>query len=122
MIKRTLTTKEKISIYSEALRMMLMDIDNPLADLGGFCWYITNAVSAVIIDDLYPTFTIHLPLKDNSAMYYPELFKYEPKKLVRGFRGKNDEPKFWFNASRKQGMLKRVKILQDEIALLQAQL
>ena len=106
------TTKQKIKIYSTALAQLKETLANPHASIGGFCYYITNAV------DDFPIFSIN---NEVSRICYPEIFKYEPKRLVygkRNFLSRN----FWFNIYRKQGSLKRIKILETEIELLKAKL
>jgi hypothetical protein len=121
-------TEQKIRIYSQALELLLGDINNKRRRIGGFCYYISSVCIELFpkIEDR-PVFNLQhydsIDLRIISKQCFPELFKYEPKAYVFGNRkGLRSIQEFWFNTYRGQGAKKRVQILQTEIELLRQQL
>jgi hypothetical protein len=119
---RKLTTLRKITIYKKALEKLITDNDCKHNSTGGFCYYISAAACLIKTKGVVPSFSIHEPFRSMSKTWFPELFKYEPKKLVVGFYDEDGTRAFWFNALRGDGMVKRIEILQTIIAELEASL
>jgi hypothetical protein len=108
-MRKKLTEKEKIEIYTKAIEYIHCKDSFRIHHYNGFCYSLKNATCDVINKwyDIYEFSTL--------KFYSPEIAKHKPK----DYAGKNGW--YWWECD-SQGTAKRIAILKEAIAELQAQI
>lgn len=106
--------KQRLTIYKRALEMLKRDIEDP-ASIGGFCYYVNEAMESLVLDDAKWEGEPFIRFTDDEVCEttYPELMAYKPKKIDMELWG------FWFDKCKSEGAIKRVQILEDIISVMQ---
>jgi len=102
------TEKQRLAIYIIALEWLKRDMEDENRSIGGFCYYIANAMESYTEKKGMRTwifFSGHNPIE------YPEFLAFKPKKLY--------SEDFWFSQTKRTGGAKRVEILETIIADMQ---